>query len=41
MDDEETEGLRRFNEMVHEDADLHGLMLPIADGLLAAVLRSS
>ena len=41
VDDADTEGLRRFNEMVREDHDLHGLMMPMGDGLLAAVLRTT
>lgn len=39
VDDEDTDGLRRFTEMVTEDPDLAGLLLPVGDGLLTAVLR--
>lgn len=40
VDDVDTEGLRTFNEAVTEDPDLASLLLPIGDGLMAAVLRT-
>ncbi|WP_370327682.1 O-methyltransferase [Euzebya sp.] len=41
VDDEDTEGLRRFNDGVTEDPDLAGLILPIGDGILVAVFQPS
>jgi predicted O-methyltransferase YrrM len=41
VDDEDTEGLRRFNETVHEDPDLDGLILPVGDGILVAVFKAN
>jgi predicted O-methyltransferase YrrM len=41
VDDEDVEGLRRFNELVTEDADLDGLILPIGDGIMVAVHRAN
>lgn len=38
--DDDTEGLRVFNQAVAEDPDLAGLILPIGDGILVAVLKS-
>ncbi len=37
--DEDTRGLRAFNDAVRSDPDLHGVILPVGDGLLAAFLR--
>lgn len=39
VDDEDTEGLRRFNQMVTEDPDLAGLILPVGDGMMVAVYK--
>ena len=41
VDDEDTQGLRTFNETVKDDPDLASILLPIDDGLMAAVLRAS
>ncbi|CAN5256202.1 O-methyltransferase [soil metagenome] len=41
VDDEDTEGLRRFNDMVTEDPELAGMILPVGDGILCAVYRPS
>ncbi|MEE8602609.1 O-methyltransferase [Euzebya tangerina] len=38
VDDEDTLGLRNFNAAVTEDPDLSGLIMPIGDGILVAVL---
>lgn len=35
--DEDTAGLRAFNDAVRDNPDLHGQVLPVGDGLLAAV----
>jgi len=37
VDDEDTEGIRDFNETVRDDAALRSTMLTVGDGLLAAV----
>jgi predicted O-methyltransferase YrrM len=37
--DEDTAGLRLYSEMVAEDPELHGALLPVGDGLGAAVYR--
>lgn len=37
--DEDTLGLRAFNEAVRQDPDLHAIILPIGDGVLAAVFN--
>ncbi len=39
IDDVNTEGLRMFNDAVTEDPDFSGLILPIGDGILVAVLK--
>lgn len=39
VDDEDTEGIRRFNDLVHDDPSLAGHILPIGDGILAAVYQ--
>lgn len=39
MDDADTEGLRVFNDTVTDDPDFSGLILPIGDGILVAVLK--
>lgn len=41
VDDEDTQGLRTFNETVKDDPDLASILLPIDDGLMAAVMRTS
>ncbi|HUG85429.1 MAG TPA: O-methyltransferase [Euzebya sp.] len=41
VDDEDTEGLRRFNDMVTEDPELAGLILPVGDGMMVAVYKPS
>lgn len=41
VDDEDTEGLRRFNDLVTEDPDLDGLILPIGDGIMVAVFKAN
>jgi predicted O-methyltransferase YrrM len=41
VDDEDTQGLRTFNETVKDDPDLASILLPIDDGLMAAVMRAS
>jgi predicted O-methyltransferase YrrM len=40
IDDADTEGLRMFNDAVTEDPDFSGLILPIGDGILVAVLKA-
>ncbi|MBA2529937.1 MAG: O-methyltransferase [Euzebyales bacterium] len=35
--DDDTDGLRDFNDAVREDRTLHGTLLPVGDGVLAAV----
>jgi predicted O-methyltransferase YrrM len=40
VDDEDTQGLRRFNELVTEDPDLDGLILPVGDGIMVAVFQA-
>jgi predicted O-methyltransferase YrrM len=35
--DDDTEAMREFNESVRADHELHGAILPVGDGLLAAV----
>jgi predicted O-methyltransferase YrrM len=40
-DDEDTVGLRQFNDLVTDDPDLSGLILPVGDGVLVAVFRPS
>jgi predicted O-methyltransferase YrrM len=37
--DEDTRGLRAFNDAVLADPDLHAVILPVGDGLMAAYLR--
>lgn len=37
VSDEDTDGIRDFNERVREDRTLHATLLPLGDGLLAAV----
>ncbi len=39
VSDEDTDGIREFNEAVREDRTLHPTLLPIGDGLLAAVYQ--
>lgn len=39
VDDENTEGLRRFNDQVTEDPDLAGMILAIGDGIMVAVFK--
>ena len=39
VDDEDTEGLRRFNDMVTEDPDIAGLILPVGDGMMVGVFK--
>ncbi|MGI9016521.1 MAG: O-methyltransferase [Euzebya sp.] len=39
VDDEQTEGLRRFNDAVTDDPALAGLILPLGDGILVAVYQ--
>jgi predicted O-methyltransferase YrrM len=41
VDDEDTEGLRAFNDAVTEDPELSGLILPIGDGIMVAVFRAT
>lgn len=41
VDDEDTEGLRRFNDLVTEDPELSGLILPVGDGIMVAVFKPS
>jgi predicted O-methyltransferase YrrM len=41
VDDEDAEGLRRFNDLVTEDPDLDGLILPIGDGIMVAVYKAN
>lgn len=37
ISDPDTDGIREFNDAVREDATLRGMILPLGDGLLAAV----
>ncbi|MDP8977892.1 MAG: O-methyltransferase [Actinomycetota bacterium] len=39
--DSETEGLRRFNDAVRDDPELDAVILPVGDGLLAAVREAA
>lgn len=39
VDDEETAALRRFNELVHADEEFASYLLPVGDGILAAVYQ--
>lgn len=41
VDDEDTEGLRSFNEQVTEDPDMDGLILPVGDGIMVAVFKAN
>lgn len=41
VDDEDTEGLRRFNDDVTEDPDFDGLIMPVGDGIMVAVYKAT
>ena len=39
VEDEDTNGIREFNEAIRDDATLHATILQVGDGLLAAVYQ--